>query len=70
MLALFPKRGDCSRLLGHTVRRGLRCTIAHSLNKRWLGSSCVCWELAKQPGPGPQRTDIRERKEVYIKQTH
>lgn len=51
MLALFPKRGACSRLLGHTLRRGLRCTIAQSLNRRWLSSSCVCRELGKQQWP-------------------
>lgn len=51
MLALFPKRGACSRLLGHTLRRGLRCTIAQSLNRHWLSSSCVCRELDKQQWP-------------------
>lgn len=45
------------------------------LTLRALAEQLVCvpgagrTAVARQPGPGPQRTDIRERKEVYIKHT-
>lgn len=59
-VSTFPQQRRLLQASGPHPAEGLCCTIAHSLNGRWLSSSCVCRELGEQQWPGSLAPAPRE----------